>query len=120
METRMILPRLLRVFVPLCAILLHTFVSYAVDPTVLQVSTCLRTAHLIYSDDFDGELDREQWEPRTKTWEIKDGTLIGSPDHKNARGGSKGVGTRPSLGSVSGDTPQPPASEVRPAHACQI
>ena len=40
---------------------------------------------LVYADDFDEKLDRKRWQPRTKTWEIKDGTLVGSPDYKNAQ-----------------------------------
>ncbi len=38
---------------------------------------------LIYSDDFDGKLDRNRWQPRTKSWEVKDGVLVGKPDYAN-------------------------------------
>ena len=36
---------------------------------------------LIYSDDFDGKLDRNRWQPRTRSWEVKDGVLVGKPDY---------------------------------------
>lgn len=39
---------------------------------------------LIYADDFDGTFDRKRWEPRTKSWEVKDGVLVGKPDYDNA------------------------------------
>lgn len=39
---------------------------------------------LLYSDDFDGELNKEFWAPRTKSWEIIEGTLVGKPDYDNA------------------------------------
>ncbi|MEO2014459.1 MAG: hypothetical protein ABGZ53_08790 [Fuerstiella sp.] len=35
---------------------------------------------LVYSDDFDAKLDRKRWELRTKSWEVKDGMLIGVPE----------------------------------------
>lgn len=38
---------------------------------------------LIYSDDFDGKLDRKRWQPRTKSWEVKDAVLVGKPDYTN-------------------------------------
>lgn len=53
---------------------------------------------LVYSDDFDGKLDRERWEPRTKTWEVKDGQLIGRPDFKNAQEAQKALGRDHHLG----------------------
>lgn len=39
---------------------------------------------LLYSDDFDGEFNKEFWAPRTKSWEITDGTLVGKPDYDSA------------------------------------
>lgn len=39
---------------------------------------------LLYRDDFDGELNKEFWAPRTKSWEIIDGKLVGKPDYDNA------------------------------------
>lgn len=36
---------------------------------------------LIYSDDFGGKLDRDRWQPRTKSWEVKDDVLVGKPDY---------------------------------------
>lgn len=53
---------------------------------------------LVYSDDFDGALDRERWEPRTKSWEVKDGMLIGIPDYKNAEEAEKALGRDHHLG----------------------
>jgi hypothetical protein len=53
---------------------------------------------LIYSDDFDGKLDRKRWEPRTKTWEVKDGILVGLPDFKNAKEAMKALGRDHHLG----------------------
>jgi hypothetical protein len=71
--------------------------AYASDTTSFK-SRLFKNGTLVYSDDFDGELDRERWEPRTKTWEIKDGTLIGSPDHKNAEEAQKALGRDHHLG----------------------
>jgi len=39
---------------------------------------------LLYSDEFDGEFNREFWETRTRSWEITDGALVGKPDYNNA------------------------------------
>ena len=69
----------------------------AADPPALK-SHLFENGTLVYSDDFDAELDRERWEPRTKTWEIKDGTLIGSPDYKNAEEAQKALGRDHHLG----------------------
>jgi hypothetical protein len=76
---------------------LCTINADAVDPTSFK-SRLFKKGTLIYSDDFEGELDRERWEPRTKTWEIKDGTLIGSPDYKNAEEAQKALGRDHHLG----------------------
>ena len=38
---------------------------------------------LIYTDDFNGKFDLKRWQPRTKSWEVKDGVLIGKPDYAN-------------------------------------
>ena len=40
---------------------------------------------LVYTDDFDGKLDRKRWQTRTKSWEVKDGILVGNPDYTNAQ-----------------------------------
>ncbi len=40
---------------------------------------------LIYSDDFSMKLDRERWQTRTKSWEVKNGVLVGKPDYANAQ-----------------------------------
>ena len=53
---------------------------------------------LVYSDDFNGELNRERWEPRTKNWQVKDGMLIGAPDYKNAEEAEKALGRDHHLG----------------------
>ena len=55
---------------------------------------------LVYSDDFDGELNRERWEPRSGTrWEVRDGLLIGRPSssefqekHKDDSDDHRGLG----------------------------
>jgi hypothetical protein len=40
---------------------------------------------LVSSDQFDGTLDRNYWQARTKNWKIIDGILVGSPDYENAQ-----------------------------------
>tara|TARA_R110000850_G_scaffold47697_1_gene118991 strand:- start:71 stop:748 length:678 start_codon:yes stop_codon:yes gene_type:complete len=47
-------------------------------------SELFKTGSLLYTDDFDGEFNREFWETRTKSWEVNDGTLAGKPDYDNA------------------------------------
>jgi hypothetical protein len=69
----------------------------AADPTSFK-SRLFENGTLVYSDDFEGELDRERWQPRTKTWQVKDGTLIGSPDYKNAEEAQKALGRDHHLG----------------------
>ena len=69
-----------------CCLLLSPFaitVVPAADPPSFQ-SHLFETGSLVYADDFDGGLDRDRWQPRTKNWEIKDGILIGRPDFKDA------------------------------------
>lgn len=46
---------------------------------------------LVYSDDFDGKLDRKRWQPRTRSWEVKDGVLVGKPDYANAEEAMKAL-----------------------------
>ena len=53
---------------------------------------------LVYADDFDGEFNREWWQPRTKNWKVKDGVLIGAPDYKNAEEAQKALGRDHHLG----------------------
>ena len=53
---------------------------------------------LVYADDFDGELNRERWQPRTKNWKVKDGMLIGAPDYINAEEAEKALGRDHHLG----------------------
>lgn len=62
----------------------------AADPTPFK-SRLFKNGTLVYSDDFDRELNLEYWQPRTKTWQIKDGTLIGSPDYMNAEEAQKAL-----------------------------
>lgn len=47
---------------------------------------------LVYADDFDGEFNRERWQPWTNNWKVKDGMLIGVPDYKNAEEAEKALG----------------------------
>lgn len=39
---------------------------------------------LIYSDDFESVFSKKHWEPRTKSWEIINGALVGKPDYDSA------------------------------------
>ena len=69
----------------------------AADPPPFK-SRLFDDGTLVYSDDFNGTLDRKRWEPRTKTWEVKDGMLIGRPDYKNAQEAQKALGRDHHLG----------------------
>ena len=57
-----------------------------------------KNGSLIYSDEFNGALDRDHWLPRTKTWKVKEGMLIGSPDYKDAVEAQKALGRDHHLG----------------------
>ena len=46
---------------------------------------------LVYTDDFDGKLDRKRWQIRTKSWEVKDGILVGKPDYTNVQEAMKAL-----------------------------
>ena len=46
---------------------------------------------LVYTDNFEGKLDRERWRPRTKSWEVKGGILVGKPDYINAQEAMKAL-----------------------------
>ena len=72
----------LRVFVPLCAILLTAISAYAADPTAFK-SELFKTGTLVYSDDFDGEFNRERWGTPTKDKQLKDGQLVVGPKFKS-------------------------------------
>jgi hypothetical protein len=74
-----------------------TRVANATDLPVFK-SHLFEKGTLVYSDDFDGKLDRKRWEPRTKTWDVKDGMLIGRPDFKNAQEAQKALGRDHHLG----------------------
>lgn len=72
----------LRVFVPLCAILLTAISAYAADPPSFE-SELFKTGTLVYSDDFDGEFNRERWGAPTKDKQLKDGKLVVGPKFKS-------------------------------------
>lgn len=54
-------------------------------------SKLFRNGTLVYSDDFDGTLDRKRWQPRTKSWEVMDGILVGKPDYASAAAAKKAL-----------------------------
>ena len=64
----------LRGLVPLCAILLSTISASAADQPSFE-SDLFKTGTLIYSDNFDGEFNRERWGAPTKDKQLKDGKL---------------------------------------------
>ena len=68
-----------------------TQIANAADPPSFK-SHLFEQRTLVYSDDFDEAFDKNRWEPRTKTWEVKDGMLIGAPDFKNAEDAEKAFG----------------------------
>ena len=71
---------------------------YAEAP--LFKSQLFESGTLVYADDFDGELNRERWEPRSGTrWEVRDGVLVGRPSssefqelHKDDSDDHRGLG----------------------------
>ena len=69
----------------------------AADPPSFK-SHLFENGTLVYSDDFDEKLDRKRWQPRTKTWDVADGKLIGRPDFKNAEQAEKALGRDHHLG----------------------
>ena len=73
--------------IAICSVVWGVASSVAVSAadTAPFESNLFKTGSLVYSDDFDGGLNRERWQPRTKTWEIEDGVLIGSPDYKDEK-----------------------------------
>lgn len=86
-------------FGPLCAVFTCFGTSAAnFTDTPAFKSYLFKKGTLVYSDNFDGELDRERWQPRTKTWEVKGGQLIGRPDYKNAQEAQKALGRDHHLG----------------------
>jgi hypothetical protein len=70
-------PKPLRGFVPLCAILLWSW-THAADPPAFK-SQLFEKGTLIYTDDFDGEYNRERWGAPKKDRQIKDGKLVVTP-----------------------------------------
>ncbi|MEO1994127.1 MAG: hypothetical protein ABGZ17_02505, partial [Planctomycetaceae bacterium] len=83
----------------LCSALtcLCTYTAHAADPASFK-SHLFEKGTLVYSDDFDGALDRERWGLRTKKWEVKDGMLIGIPSFKNAQEAQRALGRDHHLG----------------------
>jgi len=53
---------------------------------------------LLYADDFDGELNPEFWQKRTKNWQVKDGILIGAQDFKTKEEAMKALNRDHHLG----------------------
>ena len=75
MQSSIPLFQILRCFVPVCASLLPTIVSSADEPPTFK-SELFNTGTLVYSDDFDGEYNRERWGAPKKDRQIEDGKLI--------------------------------------------
>ena len=46
-------------------------------------STLFKEGKLLYSDDFDGEFNQDWWKMRSKSWQVKNGMLIGVPSYKS-------------------------------------
>lgn len=67
----------------LSLLIVFIFPPLQADEPVFQ-SELFESGTLLYTDDFDGELNEEFWETRTKSWEVIDGTLVGKPDYDNA------------------------------------
>ena len=63
---------------------------YAVDPPPID-SHLFQSGELVYTDGFDGPLNKKWWQTRTKNWEVVDGLLIGAPDYKNAEEAEKAL-----------------------------
>ena len=68
---------------PLLALTLTLCLSAASGESPFR-SELFSKGTLLYSDDFDGKFNTEFWTPRTKSWEIIDGALVGRPDYDNA------------------------------------
>jgi hypothetical protein len=81
MKTQSVSPKPLRGFVPLCAILLWSS-AHAADPPSFN-SELFETGTLVYSDDFDGEFNRERWGSSKKDKQIKDGKLVVTAQFKS-------------------------------------
>jgi hypothetical protein len=83
----------------LCSALIciGTHIANAADPPSFK-SHLFEKGTLVYSDDFDGALDKKRWEPRTKSWEVKDGVLVGKPDYENAEEAMKALNRDHHLG----------------------
>jgi len=64
----------------LCSALLclSAFDASAADPPAFE-SEIFKTGTLVYSDDFDGEINRERWGAPTKDKQIRNGNLVVAP-----------------------------------------
>lgn len=81
--------------------LLLTLVSMFQDLQAVDAafeSHLFKQGTLVYTDDFDGKLDRKRWQTRTKSWEVKDGILVGKPDYTNAQEAMKALNRDHHLG----------------------
>ena len=81
------MPRILySIFFPLFVLLAaqgcKSTKTVAADEPAFQ-SQLFEKGELIYSDNFDGELNTTRWMKRTDNWVIQDGRLIGVPDYKD-------------------------------------
>ena len=65
------------------AVIMLASSAHAVDPPPID-SHLFQSGELIYTDGFDGPLNKKWWQTRTKNWEVVDGLLIGAPDYKDA------------------------------------
>ena len=61
---------------------LYTSDACAADPPAFK-SELFKTGTLVYSDDFDGKINRERWGAPTKDKQIADGRLIVSQKFKS-------------------------------------
>ena len=75
MQRSIPVPQILRGFVSLCAILLPTVITSADSPSSFK-SELFKTGTLVYSDDFDGEYNRERWGDPKNDRQIKDGKQV--------------------------------------------
>ena len=63
---------------------------HAVDPPPID-SHLFQSGELVYTDGFDGPLNKKWWQARTKNWEVVDGLLIGAPDYKDTAEAEKAL-----------------------------
>ena len=63
---------------------------HAVDPPPIDW-LMFQSCEVIYTDGFDGPLNKKWWQTRTKNWEVVDGLLIGAPDYKDTAEAEKAL-----------------------------